>query len=549
MSVLPEEKRPAASRPFSFREHAPFALLMAVAAPLMAAFVWQPGLASMADDSITYLTLARHFAPGPSWADGWAWQHGHFPPLFPVALLLSGGASNLVAAHLLVAAFGLVALVFLYALGRQRLGSPMVATLLVAVFLLTPTAWISVKGILSESLYLALSLAALWLHARRLEGEAATRWQWLLFGVLLAGVVLTRTAGITLAAAYAVHAAIRALSTRGRAAGVLLLPALPVAAGVLAWILLRPDDDSGMRGDAAYIFLRWIDQGAALLPYAVGIFHDGWIASFHGNRGTAHLADIVFLAFLAWGLAGAAWNAARNRLDGWYVLFAVALVFAWSYPQDAARRLFYPLVPLLLLHGAELILRATRRLASARRAMALATAGLMVAGFCAPAMVLLVEKARAREPLPGTRFAYADITDYYLYVNEAVARQRAGAHLATFAGFDAVAAATPPSARVMWMRPEYVALLGGRDAVPYLNEWDSLTLARAIQRSNAGYVIFAEMYKVDLQTTMRHPREVLTDLPKYSREVVSIANPISRLREFALYEIDRERLAEYLARR
>jgi hypothetical protein len=362
-------------------------------------------------------------------------------------------------------------------------------------------------------------------------------------------VLLTRTAGITLVAAYGVHAAIRALSTRGRGASMLILPAVPVAIASLAWALARPDAGSGMRSDAVYVLERWLDLGLAFIPHAAALLHDGWIASFHANGETTLLPDVLFLVLLGLGLAGAAWQASRNRLDGWYVIFAVTLVLVWSYPQDAARRLLYPLVPLLLLHAAELILWLARRRPPAQRAVALGCGALLLAGLCAPASVLLFEKARMREPVPGTGQAYSEITDYYLYVNEAVARERAGAHLATFAGFDAIAAATPPSAKVMWVRPEYVALLAHRDAVPYLNEWDSLALARAILRSNVGYVVFAEMYKVDLNLTMRHPREVLADVPEYSRVVVSIANPISRRREFALYEVDPARLADFIARR
>lgn len=543
------EQRPASRRPFSFRDHAPFALLMAVAVPLMLAFVWHDGLASMGDDSITYLTLARYFAPGPSWADNWAWQHAHFPPLFSLALLMSGGATDLVVAHLLVAAFAALALLFLYAYASRRLASPIAAALLVALFLLTPTAWISIQGILSESLYLLLSLAALWLHATRLEAPGAAARHWLLFGVLLAGVFLTRSAGITLIAAYAVQAAIRALSTRGRGVSVLLLPAVPVVALTLAWIVLRPDGGSGFRSDVVFIVARWIDQGSALLPYASGLFHGGWIASFQADTATGRLPDASFLVLLGLGVAGAAWQASRNRLDGWYVVLSVALVFAWTYSQDTARRLLYPIVPLLILHAAELVLLMARRLAPARRAMVLGCAALVLAVLCLPATVLLFEKARMREPVAGTRYSYSHITNYYLHVNEALARQIAGAHLATFAGFDALAAATPASARVMWVRPEYVALLAHREAIPYLNEWDSLALAREIQRSNTGYVIFAEMYKVDLNTTMRHPREVLVDVPSYSREVIAIANPVSRLREFAVYEIDRPRLVEFIESR
>jgi hypothetical protein len=307
-----------------------------------------------------------------------------------------------------------------------------------------------------------------------------------------------------------------------------------------------------MRGDAIYMVERWLDQGIALVPYAVEIFRQGWIASFQGQGSAAPLAETMFFALLALGLAGAAWQAARNRLDGWYVILAVALVFAWSYPQDAARRLLYPLVPLLLLHAGELVLRLARPLVPARRGMVLGAAGLAIAGLCAPATVLLVERARDRAPVPGTRYAYSDISNYYLYVNEALARERAGAHLATFAGFDAVAAATPAGARVMWVRPEYVALLSHREAVPYLNEWNGLALAREIRRSGAGYVIFAEMYKIDLNTTMRHPREVLADVPDYAREAVVIVNPVSHGREFVLYEVDparRARGARWLAAR
>jgi hypothetical protein len=99
------------------------------------------------------------------------------------------------------------------------------------------------------------------------------------------------------------------------------------------------------------------------------------------------------------------------------------------------------------------------------------------------------------------------------------------------------------------MRPEYVALLAHRTPVAYENDWDSLRLAQEIMRTAAGYVIFAEMYKVDVNMTMRHPREVLGDVPLYAREVLAIANPVTRLREFGLYEIDQARLAEFVARR
>jgi hypothetical protein len=549
MSVLPAETRPASSRPFSFRDHAAFALVLAVAAPLMFAFVWQHGLASMGDDSFSYLTLARYFAPGPSLVDAWAAQHAHLPPLFPLALLLGGGSSDLLVAHLLVAGFAVLALALVYAFATRLLGRPWLAALAVAAFVLTPTAWISIKGILSESLYLLFSMAALCLHAARIDRPRPGARDLLAFGVLLACAYLTRAAGAALIAAYAVHVLYRGAIGRERPWGPLLLPAAPVCAAAAAWMLLRPGEGGGYRDVVVYTLESWLDRGLSQAPYAARLFLEGWVASFHAETWTTPLPRAVFTIVLALGIAGAARRAWRNRLDGWYVLLSLALTFFWMYPQDAARRLLYPVVPLLLLHAALFVAFLGRRIAPAYRQWIFLGAAALPLAVCVPAAVLLFQKALQREPVAGTTYAYADITEYFLHVNEAQARAVAGASLATFAGFEGVAATTPADAKVMWVRPEYVALLAGREAVAYENAWDGLRLAREIARSGTRYVIFAEVFKVDVNLTMRHPREVLADVPGYSREILVIANPPTRRREFVLYEIDPARLAAFIAGR
>lgn len=520
---------------------------MALAAPLTFAFVWQRGLASMRDDSFSYLTLARYFAPGASWLDPWASQHAHLPPLFPLALLLGGGSSNLLVAHALVAAFAVLALILVYAFAARLLGRPWAAALAVAAFLLTPTAWISVKGILSESLYLLVSFAALCFHAARIDRPRPAPRDLLVFGVLLACAYLTRAAGVAMIAAYAAHVIHRGGLARERPFAPLLLPALPVALLAAGWMLLRPGDSGAYQLAVTYTLESWLDRGASQVPYAGRLFLEGWIASFHADIWTAPLARAVFSIVLLLGIGGAVQRAWRNRLDGWYVLLSLAITFFWMYPQDATRRLLYPVVPLLILHAALFVAFLGKRIPPSLRKGLFLAAGALPLAICVPAAVLLFQKALQRDPIPGTAYAYADITEYFLHVNEAQARALAGASLATFAGFDGVAAATPAHAKVMWMRPEYVALLAHREPVAYENGWNSLRLAREIARTGAGYVIFAEMFKVDVNMTMRHPREVLGDVPRYSREVLAIANPVTRLREFVLYEVDRARLAEFIA--
>jgi len=55
----------------------------------------------------------------------------------------------------------------LYRYAAFQLASARAGLLVVALFLLTPTAWTSITGILSEPLYLFVSLAALHFHATR----------------------------------------------------------------------------------------------------------------------------------------------------------------------------------------------------------------------------------------------------------------------------------------------------------------------------------------------------------------------------------------------
>jgi len=75
------------------------------------------------------------------------------------------------------------------------LGGALAGVFVALLFLLTPSAWVSIRGILSEPLYLALSLAALIYHDTRLEAGGGKR-ELLVFGLLVAAAYLARVAGI-----------------------------------------------------------------------------------------------------------------------------------------------------------------------------------------------------------------------------------------------------------------------------------------------------------------------------------------------------------------
>src|SRR5262249_49240597 len=122
-----------------------------------------------------------------------------------------------------------------------ELGSERAGFLVALLFIVTPGAWVSVLGILSEPLFLAISLAALIHYERRAEkggmGDAVV------FGVLLASACLTRAAGTALLAADAVQVALAWIGRRQMPRLATLVPIALTIALQLAWRALRPQPD------------------------------------------------------------------------------------------------------------------------------------------------------------------------------------------------------------------------------------------------------------------------------------------------------------------
>ena len=230
--------RPAPRRSFHFAGASHW-LLAALAAPLFAAFAWQHGFASVGDDSVSYIVVARWLAGGAGpLVSPWVPLHTHFPPLFPLVLAATG-TDDLLAAHLAVAAFAALSVGFLSRYAAHRLGTSPAGVAVAIAFLLLPTAWIGAKGVLSETLFLAITLAALLLHdSRASRGETGWR-SHLALGLLLAAAMLTRTLGAMLVAAYVARALVEWMAGRDRRPAA-WLPLLPVAVLVGAWMAVRP---------------------------------------------------------------------------------------------------------------------------------------------------------------------------------------------------------------------------------------------------------------------------------------------------------------------
>jgi len=522
-------------------------LLLVVAGPLLLAFVGRDGIASFGDDSASYLVLARWMEGSAApFVSPWVAWHAHFAPLFPLALAAAGAAQDLARAHLVVAAFAIVAIASVYRFVFEVTGRRDAAIAVAAVFMLTPTAWLSVKGILSEPLYLVVSMEALRVQARRSRGAPRTV-DFLLVGAALGLAYLTRTAAIALLAAYGMHALLRWWRERDARAGLAFLPAIAMAA---AWIAVRPEVAGGYAATTSAIAQAWVSHFGVLAREAPALLFGGWTSSFTGVSSftTDQAVPFGVRAALAMAgiaaIAGAVIRARANALDGWYVLASLALLLGWVFDEENMRRLLYPLLPLLLLQCGFALGAACRRFGWERHSR---LANAIVAGFAmalsAPAVLGIASKSRDTAPLlEGHAVSAADMTEYYRIPNIGYSRALATRHAAVLTGFGMLSRVTPADAKVMCVRPEYVALLGSRAGVELDYGWDERALADAVRSSGAGFIAATALSKSDLQRQRGDAMAAVRLASAYTKRSFVLSNA-EGFDEFVLLEVDGEALS------
>jgi hypothetical protein len=411
---------------------------------------------------------------------------------------------------------------------------------------------VNTLGVMSDPLYLAITVGALVLHEARLSGQDSRDADWLLFGFLAALACLTRLVGASLLLALVASEAVSALRRGARPRVRQLAIALwPAALLVGAWTLLRPTQGLDQYHDILRSsWQAWLERPGIVAPVAFGSVRDAWIASFTVDSAVSLPMRLVFTALGAFAVAGAVIGAMRGRLHGWYALTFTAILVAWVFGEETTRRLIYPIVPVALVQAAlalRELLKRSRLAPRPSRYVAWALVALAVL-LGLPAMVLVQQKSMDRQPvLAGFDYSYSDFRDYY-ESHGPDARARAAGNLASLAGLRALRSATPPDARVLWIRPEYVAVLADREGVPWYYSWDARELARRILASRVDYVAFTRYVKADLVPEEGDPNPLLPSIRSYSALRMAIPDPDDGNNGFLLFQVDRPSLERYVAK-
>jgi hypothetical protein len=465
-------------------------------------FLWQPGLDSLYDDSVSYLVMAQRFTPwvpvDPAIASAAAAEK--YPPLFPLLLAFTGGAYDWRIAHVVVAlSFGAsVALTGLYA--ARLTASPLLGWLAAAAFALLPGSWLIAKGILSEYPFIALTLATLLAHARLGPGKPVPRAVGVL-ALLLAATILTRTVGVALAVALAIAELWRHVRSRDRARLVGIAAALAAAAALAGlWYVLRPA--------AKESYAQILGDFAGAEPLDIGIrfthlvltnvqaLYEAWLHAlliFWGEPGSPRF--IVALALGVLGLGAALFRAGEGHADALFVAVFLALLLVWPFPGQMYR-LAFPVVPLLLAHALWAVRAVVAmRFGNARGERWAAIAGLLPFAASVPAVIFYIA-ARAHLADPADA-GLGSIAEFYRIPARPAAEDVARRELDVIGDLTRMRETLPREARVMWYTPAYVALLARREGVPLRRTTNRADFVRQLRETRADYVYIADVQPRD----------------------------------------------------
>ncbi|HIF50023.1 MAG TPA: hypothetical protein EYQ42_00560 [Thiotrichaceae bacterium] len=316
-------------------------VIISIIATLYFIWTWSPILAQFGGDNATYLLTAKLFSPysQSTYAVEYFSIHSRYPPLYPLLLGLLGGGESVLIAHLLTTSFLIAAILVLYKwasiMGLGRLHS----LVLIVIFSMMQNTYMQALSILSENLYLLLSLSVLYIISLKDNSE---KWAWVAV-LLIVCATLTRSAGLPLVLSFIIYLFINRNNNKYLFSFSAILP-------MIAWGLFNNQDSISYAGqfsdrystDLVSILLQILDQSV----YMLSIWHRSFT---NGNTGYLLLSIIAIFCFF-----GMMYSLYLKRIEGIYVFLYMLMVLAWPYPAESMR-LLYPVIPVLLVQTSFMI--------------------------------------------------------------------------------------------------------------------------------------------------------------------------------------------------
>ncbi len=422
------------------------ALLLSVYSFISFRFTWHDNLTSFASDSANYMLMAQYLSPwsDPSQAIIELWPAQYLPPLFPLLLALTGAAHSYTAAHILTTSLLIISLPLLYVFAKQCFASKWQALFIALIFAISPSTWINMLGILSENLYLLISLLILILAPKIKQNNIYIS---IVFGCLIASLILTRTIGASMLAAYIVIGFIMWKKSEIKSATYFIPISLAMLINIGAKLLHQSSiptlyftqlKELTISGNPQALIeawftawqLYWLDS--LLIPYSItltlGIF--------------ACFGLLIRLRML--------------KLDAVYVFIYISILLVWPYPGQTLR-FIYPIQGLSLIYAFYFITTIHNHFVHTSPRKSIMLSLLLTAMVVVPPLSFLFNRY-----VTGMNSGHNHIMEYYRFPDLKIASANAAIQMQMFRDFERIHDTTNTDDIIMYFEPTYVALLSNR---------------------------------------------------------------------------------------
>lgn len=453
-------------------------IVFALIGVLYVVWTWNTELGERGGDNAYYLLTAQYYSLWSSPSDVTAYfaTNNLYPPLYPFLLSLVGGGESVLVAHVVTTGFLLAGFIVLYCWMRSLGFARMVASAGVLLFACLPGVYLQALAILSENLYLLLSLVAI---TAVTVYESSERWAWLIIAAIsVSAAMLARSAGVTLLVTYIAYLVWHRPPRFLWGIAVALLP-------VTAWNLFH--QSHGLSYTAALTDKYGSNFIAALtdhLQIQAHMLWRVWVETFTRTPIGIPIISIVGVAALA-GTAVRIW---QKKFDGFYIAIYLALILAWPFPAEVARLVFV-IVPIMLVH----LLLISRTIPGARfgdisigASLALLCVILLLA---LPQLVLTVQRFVSPQAVSFGEFR----REFWWYYQE----DRDGAVMgvefnrAAVKGMRAAANFVPENECIYSIKPSILGFYAKRvSIVPPPEQIDDASFRAAIKASRCRYFFF-----------------------------------------------------------
>ena len=304
----------------------------------------QNGIVGLVADDAMYLLMADYFSPyhkalGESAA--FIMETSQFPPLYPVLLAAVGATSkNILLAHVFTTSCFLGAVSIYVLLIIEDGVNKFTGVCLGLITLFLPASFIMILDLWSEPLYLLLTMCALYL----VEKGNINNKNWFVAAFIIALLPLVRTVGITFVLAFLIFLQVNNVPNRYKYILISIVP-------YFIWQLfsmrfVSPQSYSNV--------LSFFYQNNFLLVvqnlFSVQLQNlwSGWHECFDIDKNLWSgivCAGILLLALITWVV-----RIHNKRIDSFYLLFYLLLIWLWPAP-DHDMRFMFVVTPILLYYS------------------------------------------------------------------------------------------------------------------------------------------------------------------------------------------------------